>query len=403
MAKPYGKTPSPFNALTQIQDEITRTLRAIFWNNVFTTHAIQASLKRYPQWNEIQRAAFSNTVYGMVRWWRLLWYLAKSEPSWKEKDLQNLQAIYQQYTQRKYSPVVEQRMKNAQRTRVLRESIPDWLDDIGVRELGKQWESAIASLNTSPPPFIRVNTLKIPRDELITVLRKEGVHAEPYAQNPDALLIKEKKNLFTLPSFHEGLFEVQDAGSQMVSLFLNPKPGMRIVDACAGEGSKTLHLAALLQNKGKIIALDTHEGKLKELRRRAAKAGVDTIETRMITSSKIYKRLYDTADRVLLDVPCSGLGTLRRNPDIKWKLTPDDLKRLHHLQQTLLEEYSKILKPGGHMVYAVCSILPSEGEKQLHYFLEQHSDIFTLQQEKRYWPQTDNTDGFYMALVERKT
>jgi len=173
-----------------------------------------------------------------------------------------------------------------------------------------------------------------------------------------------------------------------------------VVDACAGEGSKTLHLAALMKNKGKIIALDTQNWRLKELRKRATKVGVDTIETRMITSSKVYRRMDRTADRLLLDVPCSGLGTLRRNPDTKWKLTSEDLERLITLQQELLEKYCTITKPNGRMVYSVCRILPSEGEEQVARFLKNHAD-FRLLNEKRYWPEIDDTDGFYAALIER--
>jgi 16S rRNA (cytosine967-C5)-methyltransferase len=186
----------------------------------------------------------------------------------------------------------------------------------------------------------------------------------------------------------------------MVSRFLYPQPGMRVVDACAGEGSKTLHLAALMKNKGKIIALDTQEWRLNELRKRSTKAGVDTIETRVIASLKTVKRMNGTADRLLLDVPCSGLGTLRRNPDIKWKLSFEDLERLKTLQQELLHRYCMILKPKGRLVYSVCSILPSEGEEQIKQFINNHP-MFCLLNEKRYWPQTDNTDGFYMALIER--
>ena len=191
-----------------------------------------------------------------------------------------------------------------------------------------RWEPVLASLNKKPELVIRANSLKTTPKELLVILRKEGILAEPIDGNPDALFIKEKINVFKLPSFNAGLFEVQDAASQMVSRILDPQPGMRVVDACAGEGSKTLHLAALLKNKGKIIAMDTQEWRLRELRKRAAKAGVDTIETRLITSSKIYKRMKETADRLLLDVPCSGLGTLQRNPDIRWKLTAKDLERL---------------------------------------------------------------------------
>jgi 16S rRNA (cytosine967-C5)-methyltransferase len=157
----------------------------------------------------------------------------------------------------------------------------------------------------------------------------------------------------------------------------------------------------LMQNKGKIIAMDTTEWKLIELRKRASKAGAENIETRHISSSKAYKRLKDTADRVLLDVPCSGLGTLRRNPDIKWKLTLEDLKRLEYLQHELLERYYPLVKQGGHLVYSVCSILSSEGEQQIRTFLDAHPSDFSLVKEKRYWPDTDDTDGFYMALLER--
>lgn len=381
--------------------DLIKTLRGVFWNKVYATNAIQKTLKKHQDWDDKKKAVFSDTVYEIVRWWRLLWYLLDSEPSWKEKDLQKLLAVYKEYKQGRRTDKVGKRLAKASRIRAIRESIPDWLDEVGSGELGERWDDVISSLNQTPDLFIRVNTLKTSRNDLITFLRKEGVQSEPFTQNPDTLLLKEKINVFALPSFRDGLFEVQDAGSQMVSRFLDPKPGMRIVDACAGQGSKTLHLSALIENKGKIIALDTHEWRLKELRRRAAKAGVDTIETRLIDSTKVYKRLYDTADRLLLDVPCSGLGTLRRNPDIKWKLSRDDLSRLTGLQQTLLDNYCMILKPEGRMVYSVCSILPSEGEEQVKRFLDKHIDTFKLCEEKRCWPDSDNTDGFYMALIER--
>jgi 16S rRNA (cytosine967-C5)-methyltransferase len=295
---------------------------------------------------------------------------------------------------------VLQRIKTTKTLRVLRESIPDWLDVQGEKELGSRWDTVIASLNINPDLIIRVNTLKTTVKELSMVLRKEGIIADSINGNPDACVIKEKTNVFRLASYNAGLFQVQDAASQMVSQILDPQPGMRVIDACAGEGSKTLHLAALMKNKGKIIALDMQEWRLKELRNRAIKAGANTIETRLISSSKIYKRLEDTADRLLLDVPCSGLGTLRRNPDIKWKLTSTDLERLKLLQQDLLERYSTLLKPQGAMVYSVCSIFPSEAEEQIQRFLKKH-EKFRLIEEKRYWPDTDRTDGFYIAYIER--
>jgi len=293
-----------------------------------------------------------------------------------------------------------QRIQNTKHSRALRESIPDWLDAQGEKELGMRWEPVLASLNKKPELVIRVNSLKTTPKELLSILRKEGSIAEPIEGNPDALLIKEKINVFKLSSFNAGLFEVQDAASQMTSRILDPHPGMRVIDVCAGEGSKTLHLAALLKNKGKIIAMDTQDWRLQQLRKRAAKAGVDTIEARLITSSKVYKRINETADRLLLDVPCSGLGTLRRNPDIRWKLTTQSLERLRGLQQDLLEKYYGLLKPQGKMVYSVCSVLPSEGEKQIQRFLKNHNG-FLLLDEKRTWPDTDQTDGFYIALLQR--
>ena len=396
----------------ELSPEIFETIRLVFWENVYATKAIQQILKIHQEWGGHKRAVFSETVYNLIRWWRLLWYIIDKEPSSDDEELQKLITSYLflkkgditalQKKRGLDAAAVLQRIKTTKTSRVLRESITDWLDAQGEKELGSRWDVVIASLNKNPNLIIRVNTLKTTAKELSVVLHKEGIVAELINENPDACVIKEKTNVFRLASFNAGLFEVQDAASQMVSRILNPQPGMRVIDACAGEGSKTLHLAALMKNKGKIIALDTQEWRLKELRKRAKKAGADTIETRLIASSKIYKRLDDTADQLLLDVPCSGLGTLRRNPDIKWKLTAKDLERLKVLQQDLLERYSTLLKSQGTMVYSVCSIFPSEAEEQIQRFLKKH-EKFRLIEEKRYWPDTDGTDGFYIAHIERKS
>jgi 16S rRNA (cytosine967-C5)-methyltransferase len=405
-------TIPPRDILHELSPEIFKTLRVIFWEKVYATKAIQITLKLHPEWEDNKRALFSETVYDLIRWWRPLWYILDRDPLPEEKDLQKLITIYLfskkgdltalQKKRGLDANQVIQRIATTKNQRVLRESIPDWLDHQGEKELGSRWDAAIASLNKYPDLIIRVNTLKTTVKELTVFLRKEGIVAKPIDWSPDALRIMEKTNVFKLSGFRAGLFEVQDAASQMVSRILDPQPGMRVVDACAGEGSKTLHLAALMKNKGKIIALDIQEWRLNEIRKRATKAGADTIETRIITSSKVYKRMDGTADRLLLDVPCSGLGTLRRNPDIKWKLSSDDLKRLTILQQEILEKYSMITKLNGRMAYSVCSILPSEAEEQVVRFLKKHTD-FLLLNEKRYWPETDDTDGFYVALIERKT
>jgi len=393
----------PPEILRRISSELPKTLRAIFWENIYASKAIQSTLRGHEDWGEREKAVLSELAYDIIRHWRLLWYLLEKKPSSNEQDLQKLVHMYLLFKGLKNqdTSALKRRLESVKHLRVFAQSLPDWLDERGEQELKERWGPVIKTLNTPAELDIRVNTLRTTKKQLITILRKEGVIAKPLERYPDALRLAEKRNVFSLPSFSEGLFEMQDAASQLVCHVLDPQEGMRVVDACAGEGGKTLHLATLMKNKGKVIALDTQEWRLKELRKRAVKAGIDTIETRCISSSKIYKRLEGTADRLLLDAPCSGLGTLRRNPDIKWKLTSDDLDRLIALQQDLLERYSPLTKTGGRMVYSVCSILPSECEAQIARYLQTHSDTFRLISEHRCWPNTDGTDGFYMALLER--
>ena len=175
---------------------------------------------------------------------------------------------------------------------------------------------------------------------------------------------------------------------------------MRVVDACAGAGGKSLHLAALMKNKGTLISLDTEGWKLEELKKRARRNGVHIIETRAIESTKTIKRLHNSADRLLLDVPCSGIGVLRRNPDAKWKLAPEFLDNVRTIQAKILADYSKIIKIGGQLVYATCSILPSENELQVQKFLAENAN-FKFIAERKVSPAEDGFDGFYMARLER--
>jgi 16S rRNA (cytosine967-C5)-methyltransferase len=199
------------------------------------------------------------------------------------------------------------------------------------------------------------------------------------------------------------LFEVQDASSQLVADFLDVKPGMKVVDTCAGAGGKTLHLAALTQNKGQVIAMDIYESKLKKLKIRARRNGVHNVDLKVIDSTKPIKKLHNKADRVLIDAPCSGLGVLRRNPDAKWKLEPEFLDRIRITQQEVLQQYSKMVKPEGKLVYATCSVLPSENEKQIQDFLNSEGgDNFSLIKDKKILAHVHGFDGFYMALLERK-
>jgi 16S rRNA (cytosine967-C5)-methyltransferase len=378
------------------------TLRAIFLDKAHASKAIAWTFQEHKNWDDTQRAIFADTIYDLIRYWRLLWFILGKEPSLKDADLHTLITIYTTY--KKNRPFISddqrKRFQDATKIRALRESIPDWLDLLGEKTWGSRWDSLLHALNQPSRLTLRVNTLKTTLQTLNDTFSKLLIPVTAIDFNPDALVLEKKTNVFKLESFKSGFFEVQDAASQMVSRLLSPQPGMRVVDACAGEGGKTLHLSALMKNKGKILALDTEEWKLKELRRRAIRAGADNIETKQITSLKTIKRLHGSADRLLLDVPCSGLGTLQKNPGIKWMLTLEDIKRLTSLQYELLTNYCPMVKNNGILAYSACSILPLECEHQIQSFLKQYNN-FQFISEQRFFPDTDHTDGFYIALLKR--
>ena len=287
-----------------------------------------------------------------------------------------------------------------QKVRAFKESIPDWMDELAVKEIGEKWDKEIEALNKKAEVILRVNTLKTNRETLKTILEKEGVETELIKGYPSALKLTERKNVFITNAFKSGLFEVQDASSQLVAAYLDVKPGMRIIDTCAGAGGKTLHLSALSDNKGQIIAMDIYESKLKELKKRARRAGAFNIDMRLIDSTKVIKKLKNSADRVLIDAPCSGIGVLRRNPDSKWKLQPEFIENIKKTQSEILQNYSKLVKVGGKLVYATCSILPSENENQVKNFLKSNKD-FKFISDKKVSPEKSGYDGFYMALLEK--
>ena len=271
----------------------------------------------------------------MVRYYRLYSHLAGAEPRTKQDwwRLIGIHLLLDGHTLpewREFAGLdpedLRGRLVAAREDRALRESIPDWLDEVGEEQLGVDWTATLAALNEQAPVVLRVNRLKSDPATVIKSLAAEEIIVEPIGE--DALLVTERKNLFRTKAFSDGLFEVQDYSSQQAAPALEVAPGQLVIDACAGAGGKSLHLAALMENKGRLLSLDVHGWKLDELKRRARRNGVTNLEPRPITSSKIIKRLYGKADRLLLDVPCSGLGVLRRNPDAKWKLTPDTIDRV---------------------------------------------------------------------------
>ncbi|HBB48427.1 MAG TPA: RNA methyltransferase, partial [Flavobacteriaceae bacterium] len=299
---------------------------------------------------------------------------------------------------------IKGRFDTLSRVRVLRESIPDWLDQVGLEAFGKeQWSQELKALNQQAEVILRCNTLKGSRKDLANSLAANGLETELAKQTPEGLILKQRENVFTSEEFKAGLFEVQDINSQRVAHWVKPEPGMRVIDACAGAGGKSLHLAALMENKGQIIALDIFPQKLEELKRRARRNGAHNIETRLVDSRKTIKKLHQSADALLIDAPCTGIGVLKRNPDAKWKLSPEFLAEITNTQSEILRDYSSMVKPGGVLVYATCSILPQENQEQIKAFLnsEQGRD-FSLQAQESMLPSVTGYDGFFIARLKRK-
>ena len=386
-------------------------LNEIYNEGQYADKVVQASLKRDKRWGARDRKFVAETLYDMVRWKRLYNEIAGTKNHYSRENIWKNFAVWAvlngielpDWPQLGHVP--ERRIRGGldkvKGDRKIYESIPDWMDELCVSELGeKRWSQEIKSLNQQAPVVLRANRLKIDRDSLQKVLEKEDILTTTVKGYPDALVLNERQNVFKTKAFKNGFFEVQDASSQLVAPYLEVEPGMRVIDTCAGAGGKTLHLAAQMENKGQLIAMDIYGGKLAELKKRARRAGAHNINTRVIEGSKTIKKLKNSADRILIDAPCSGLGVIKRNPDSKWKLQPEFVDRIKQTQAEILDSYSSMLKVNGLLVYATCSILPSENEKQVEKFLSKNKN-FKLHKDLKVSPTDSGFDGFYMALLER--
>ncbi|BDU27384.1 MULTISPECIES: methyltransferase domain-containing protein [unclassified Flavobacterium] len=390
------------------------SLNAIFNEGEYADKVVARALKKDKRWGSSDRKFVAETIYEIVRWKRLYAEIADVKEPYDRDNLWRMFAVWAvlrgypipDWRQLEGTPErkIKGRFDELSKNRALKESIPDWMDELGVKELGeKVWAKEIAAQNQPAKVILRTNTLKGTKENLRNTLMDLNIETEYLKDQPEALVLKERANVFLTDAFKQGLFEVQDANSQLVAGFLDVKPGMRVVDTCAGAGGKTLHMASLMENKGQLIAMDLYESKLKQLKLRAKRNGAFNIEYRIIDSTKVIKKLHEKADRVLIDAPCSGLGVLKRNPDSKWKLQPEFIDNIRKVQSEVLENYSKIVKPGGKLVYATCSILPSENQEQVEKFLKTEiGQQFTFVEDRKMLASESGFDGFYMALLERK-
>jgi 16S rRNA (cytosine967-C5)-methyltransferase len=302
----------------------------------------------------------------------------------------------------------------------MRANLPQWLYDKLVAQFGEATTLQLADALNQPAPLdLRVNSLKANREDVIAELAKAPILAEPTPYAPLGLRILKKPALQNLPLFKSGAIEVQDEGSQLLAQVLGAKRGEMVVDFCAGAGGKTLALGALMRNTGRLYAFDVSEKRLAKLKPRLARSGLSNVHPVQIAHEKDakIKRLAGKIDRVLVDAPCSGLGTLRRNPDVKWRQSDAGVAELNEKQNAILDSAARLVKPGGRLVYATCSLLDEENEAVVTQFLTTHDNFvlvpmkevlteqkiaLEMQDYLKLVPHIHQTDGFFAAVLERK-
>lgn len=390
---------------------VIAALKEIFGDNRHADKVIESLLKSNPKWGARDRAFLAESTYEIVRYWRRYWAIMDREADLHAISLWHLFGVY--WKEKGFEVPHWDEFKGGSKTlspekiQALKlhpeiwQSYPDWMFSHLIEELGKESAALqMVALNKPADVVLRANNLQATTQEVKKSLEELGIETETVRNHPSALVLKERQNIFRNPLFLKGLFEVQDGNSQLIAPFLEVEPGMRVIDACAGAGGKSLHIAALMKNKGRLISMDVEEYKLQEMKKRMRRAGVSIFEPRLIEGSKTIKRLKEMADRVLLDVPCTGMGVLRRNPDAKWKVTPEFLQNVREKQAQILQSYSQMTKKGGILVYATCSIFKSENRDQVDAFLAKNPD-FELIEDKVMLPAETGFDGFYMAKMKR--
>ena len=391
------------------------------------------------------RAAISATVYGVLRqraqfdWWheriaggrgtsrtRVLAYLmlasgwtAAAVAAAFDGDRFRPEALSMR--ERDYAAALEGRsIDHPDQPESVRANLPPWIFDRLRARFGAETLAEVAAMRGEAPIDLRANLLKGERDAARRLLAVEGLHAEPTALAPAGLRLSGRRPLAASAAFRDGIVEIQDEGSQVAAAMVDARPGMRVCDFCAGAGGKTLALAATMGNAGRIVACDTVARRLDGATARLRRAGVSNVERRLLATERDpwVKKHKAGFDRVLVDAPCTGTGTWRRNPDARWFLAPSDLDELVAKQGRILDSAARLVRPGGRLVYVTCSLLPDEDEDQARRFVAAHPD-FTLRPASEIWsgalpgqcpspdpfllltPRRNGTDGFFVAVFER--
>ncbi|MXV38702.1 methyltransferase domain-containing protein [Flavobacteriaceae bacterium Ap0902] len=383
-------------------------LKMIIEEEEYTDRAIEKIFKQNRLWGSRDRGFVAEMIYDMVRWKRKINFVSgntlKKRHYWdfigawvlmNDGELPD----YEEFQGLKRDKILAA-MRQAYKHPAIQHSVSDELNAIGLAQLGEDWYAELEELNIPASAIIRVNSLRATAQDVKAEFRDLDIEIVKLKRYEDAYALREKANIFKTDAFQKGWFEMQDASSQLVAPFCEVEPGMRVADTCAGAGGKTLHLAALMQNKGQIMAMDIYQNKLNELKRRAKRDGAHNIQTKLIDSKQL-KRWKGSFDRVLIDAPCTGSGVLKRNPDAKYKINNEFLNNVKATQAEVLDNYSKLMKDDGLLMYVTCSIFPAENDKQIEHFLQNHPE-FELKEEKKIWPSETGFDGFYMAKLGKK-
>jgi 16S rRNA (cytosine967-C5)-methyltransferase len=416
----------------------------------YTSEVISRAFRTHRELGSGERRQIAETVYGLVRWHRrleaildeILRGLPEPSPETRDELLLVAYEARQGHDPAAVAAELTRLLRGAGRSEALaarlvaeeaglgttegldrealRRSHPTWLLERMVADLGEAEAFAVAdAFNRRAPLTVRVNSVRTDRDTLAARLAKEGITTRPTPLSAAGLVLETRVNAFGLDAFREGQFEVMDEGSQLVGEVVAPPPRGRVVDACAGAGGKTLALAALLGGQGRVLALDVAGKKLEELRRRARRAGLSSVMARAVESGRGLPpdARPGSWDRVLVDAPCSGIGTLRRNPEARWRLTPREVDTFPARQLGLMVDYAPLVAQGGRLIYATCTVLASENERVVERFLAERPEfeVMTLKEifgkeraatigdgiSLRLYPHRHDTDGFFATVLRR--
>jgi len=410
-------------------DRATELLRAVSKFDAPADGVVSAYFLKHRELGARERLALAETVYEVLRQRLRLLHLARSGGGALERRLAIAGWQGEERALQVAMSPAERAWLDAQRTidpaslpEQLQHNLPDWLATALHSELGAAEFVALARALLEPAPLdLRVNLLKSRREDVQRALAAQGIDAAPTPYSPWGLRIAGRASVNRLQLFKDGAFEVQDEGSQLLTLLVEPRRGERVADFCAGAGGKTLALGVQMRNTGQLYAFDTSGHRLEALRPRLARSGLANVYTVQIAHERDerLKRWAGKVDRVLVDAPCSGLGTLRRNPDLKWRQSPDTLAAMPQQQGAILAAAARLVKPGGRLVYATCSLLAVENEGVATSFENAHRAFRSLDAAEllqrhvrgaagcatsgrlRLWPHRHATDGFFAAVWQR--